>query len=149
MLPRTTTLRIRNILSTTADRKYTLEEPKTKSAAGFQHSPRKHSSELTKLCSSGILSAFGQAGKICNICCSTLGFLLHFLKIITTAVIYVTTFTDSYLSRQTTYDATQAERPTTASRSSRKCPTLYLPCTHGTPEFTVNTSEGRSVFNDW
>jgi hypothetical protein len=64
------------------------QDQETTSATRFQQFPGKNSRELTPMCSAHTLCAFGQEGNILSICCSTVEFLLHCIKIILTAVAY-------------------------------------------------------------
>jgi hypothetical protein len=77
-------------------------------------------------CPAGTLSELGQEANIFGICFATGQFLLDFLKVITTAIVCVATFTDCGVSRHTAYAATLPEHMAAASRSSRKWLTVYF-----------------------
>lgn len=64
---------------------------------------------LTTTYSAEILSAFGEGGKNFSIYCNIGDFLLAFLKVITTANIWLALFSDSYPSRDVAYYAVLAE----------------------------------------
>jgi hypothetical protein len=52
---------------------------------------QQRTAESMPTCSAGTVSAFRQDGNIFSICCSTGEFLLHFLKIILTVIVYCQT----------------------------------------------------------
>ena len=60
-----------------------------------------------------VTKAFGQEGNICNICCSTGKFLLHFLMVSITANVFLTSSKDSV------YDEIPAQQRAAAYHSGR------------------------------
>jgi len=103
------------------------QDQETTSATRFQQFPGKNSRELTPMCSAHTLCAFGQEGNILSICCSTVEFLLHCIKIILSVVAYrLAPCTDCYPTTDTAYGARAAERAAAAFPSSRKKISLYL-----------------------
>jgi hypothetical protein len=86
--------------------------------------------ELTKTCSAGILISFGKEGIILSICCTTGESFFGFLKVTVTMILCVGTFTDSYSSQHTAYDATLEERRAVISLDQagydERCMTNYL-----------------------
>lgn len=81
----------------------------TTSAAAFHKFLEKNLGELTALCSTGILNTFGQKSNIFSVWCCTGEFLLGLLKIIITAIFFLTPFADCYLSCDVAYDTWASE----------------------------------------
>jgi hypothetical protein len=75
LLPRTTTLRISNILSTTTNRKYTLEELRNKIRRGSSTISQEELRRVANSVFRSYTECIWSGGKICSICYSTLGFL--------------------------------------------------------------------------
>jgi hypothetical protein len=55
----------------------------------FQQFLGKNSKEKTSLSSAGAMNAFGQDGNYFSICCTTVEFLLEFLKVINIANLFL------------------------------------------------------------
>ena len=66
------------------------------------------------------MATFGQEDNIFSICSSTGEFFLDFLKVLSPANIFLSSFTDCYTSRGSAYDVTAAESHADAYRSSSK-----------------------------
>jgi hypothetical protein len=71
------------------------------------------------------MESIRSGGNIFSICCSPGEFLLHFLKIISTAIICLALFTDHYPSQDAKYDARMPQRATAVSQTGRKLISLY------------------------
>jgi hypothetical protein len=73
-----------------------------------------------------MLSAFSQEGKIFSVCCSTGESLLDFLKFISTAILCVGPFIDSYHSSHTAYGVVPVVHPAATFLCRRKWSTVYV-----------------------
>jgi hypothetical protein len=105
---------------------HTPEELRKDIRPRFKQFSGKNSMQLTTSRCPVVLSSFCRECNISSICCSYGGFLLDFLKVITTATVRLAAFTDRYSSRQPAFESLAAEvQPPLLGQAGKVLPDKY------------------------